>query len=179
MDRAEDREWAKDWASLRRAALRYGVSASHADDVAQQAAIVIFRTRSILPRSALLRKTALKKALAHKDAMIRECRTMAAARSMAVGPTQSIEAEIVTNWQARMLRRAIEELKTSDPSLYLVVAARLEGLKQSEIGAQLDLPTGTVGTQLLRARAALREILQRWAAEEAGLAQRAAIRRTS
>lgn len=167
LDRAEAREWSEDWNSLRRAALRYGVSTHHADDVAQEAAITILQTKSVVPRYALLRKTAWSKALAHKETIRHQQRTMDAAQSVAVGPTQSVEAEIVNNWQALMLRRAIEELKTSSPPLYLVIMARLEGLKQCEIGAQLSIPTGTAATHLFRARALLRETVRRWIAEEA------------
>ncbi len=74
---------------------------------------------------------------------------------------------MITHGAIAMLRRAIEELKTAAPQLDAVLSLHLEGLTASEIAEVLRIPCGTADTRLRRARATLREQMNRWAAENA------------
>lgn len=51
---AEARARAEEWRTLRALVLRFGVDADQADDVAQEAALALHRTSSVMERRALV-----------------------------------------------------------------------------------------------------------------------------
>lgn len=141
------------WRTLR----RYGLDADAAADVGQQAFLVaVERVEDIWPGSerAFLVGTALR--LAHKNrrkATRIQLETDMNERARSPGRAESRTITL------QLLDRVLSQL---DPTLVEVfVLFDVEGLSTKEIATALELPEGTVGSRLRRAREAFRATTRR------------------
>ena len=73
----------------------------------------------------------------------------------------SQEAEMLRQWDAKTIRRLVEELP--DPFRETIVLREINDLSYSEIADVVSVPIGTVMSRLARARSMLRKA---WIAEE-------------
>ena len=73
----------------------------------------------------------------------------------------SQEAEMLRQWDAKTIRRLVEELP--DPFRETIVLREINDLSYSEIAGVVGVPIGTVMSRLARARSMLRKA---WIAEE-------------
>ena len=73
----------------------------------------------------------------------------------------SQEAEMLRQWDAKTIRRLVEELP--DPFRETIVLREINDLSYSEIADVVGVPIGTVMSRLARARSMLRKA---WIAEE-------------
>ena len=73
----------------------------------------------------------------------------------------SQEAEMLRQWDAKTIRRLVEELP--DPFRETIVLREINDLSYSEIADVVGVPIGTVMSRLARARSMLRKA---WTAEE-------------
>ena len=167
---AANRMQAKEWHAIRRLLMRFGVKADQADDIAQEVALVLHRTPSILDRGALTWGIVKWKAMTYRRSRRRQHRATARAAPMIqteAHPPPSAEERMITYDAIARLRRAIEEMKTAAPQLHAVLSLHLNGLVATEIAEALRIPCGTADTRLRRARTTLRKQMERWAAENA------------
>ncbi len=172
MDRAaQARAQAEEWKALRRLVLRFGVDPDQADDVAQEAALALHRTSSILERRALMWGVAKNTAAHHLRAeMLRRQVFEEAAPLLGLPPAPAAEDLAIGHGPRRMLEQAIEERSRAEPQPFEVLSLYLEGLRVPAIAAALRIPYGTAATRLQRARESLRETVRRWAAKDASRA---------
>lgn len=170
---AQARAQAKEWHAIRRLVMQFGIAADQADDVAQDVALILHRTASILDRRALTWGIVKRKVATHCRSQRRRRRATEAAAAETqthAQPAPSAEERMSAHDEIAMLRRAIEGMKTA-PHLDAVLSLHLDGLTANEIAATLLIPCGTAETRLRCARAALRAQMDRWTAENARRAQ--------
>lgn len=169
---AQARAQAEELRTLRALALRFGVDADQADDVAQEAALALHRTSSVLERRALVWGVAKHTAARHlRTNMLRRQVFEEAAPLLRASPAPAAEDMAIAHGPRAMLEQAIEEMRRTAPRLFEVLSLHLEGLTMPEIAAALLVPYGTAETRFQRARAVLRETVRRWAAKDASRAQ--------
>ena len=169
---AQARAQAEEWRTLRALALRFGVDADQADDVAQEAALALHRTSSVLERPALVWGVAKHTAAHHMRAdMLRRQGFEEAVPLLCSPPAPAAEDLAIAHGPRAMLEQAIEEMRRAEPQPFEVLSLYLEGLTVPAIAAALLVPYGTAATRLQRAREALRETVRRWTAKDANRAQ--------
>lgn len=157
----------EEWLAIRTLVQQFGVRPDQADDVAQEIAVELHRTKCSYDRRALVWGIAKNKAAYHRRA---EARRNVVAREVApleLSSLPSAEEVVITREPRALLARAIEELRSAEPDLHAVVLLHLEGLTTSAIAARLVIPPGTVDSRLYRARCVLRETVHRWNVEDA------------
>lgn len=169
MDRvAEKRAQAAEWQSLRGLLRRFGVPPGEVDDVAQEAALALHRTSSLLDRRALVWGVAKNTANHHlRASALGRQRFEEALLVWSPQPSPAAEEMAIVHGPAAMLSRAIAKLRDTAPQLHEVLSLHLEGLTMSQIAVRLMVPYGTAETRFQRARAVLRATVRRWAAEDA------------
>lgn len=169
---------ADEWRRIRALVIRLGVAAADADDIAQEVAIGLYQTASILDRGELVQLAARSKASDYRRTRYQGRRAYADAapqlRALTAQPNG--EAEMIARAPLAILLRAVDALEASDPALHEVVRLHLDGCTLPEIAAVQGTPYGTAVSRTHRARSALRETLHRWTAEDEGRALRAALR---
>ncbi len=175
MDRASQaRAQAEEWHTIRRLVMRFGITADQADDVAQDVALILHRTASILDRRALTWGIVKRKATTYRRSERRRRRATEAAAAETqthAQPAPSAEERMSAHSSIVLLRRAIEALKSAAPELHAVLLLSMDGLVVNEIAEVLRLPYGTAEGRLQRARATVRAQIDRWTAENARRAQ--------
>jgi RNA polymerase sigma factor (sigma-70 family) len=150
--------------------MRFGVTADEADDVAQEAALALHRTGSVLDRRALTWGIVKCKAANYYRSLRRWRRATEAAAAETqthAQPAPSAEERMSAHDSSVMLSRALEELKSAAPELHAVLVLSMDGLIATEIAAALGLSYGTADGRLRRARATVRAQMDRWTAENA------------
>jgi RNA polymerase sigma factor (sigma-70 family) len=141
---------------------RLGVSA--AEDVVAETFLAAFRGRSRYdPNRSSVRTWlyGIATNLIGKQRRV-ELRALRAMGRRGADPhAEGPEDRVVTSVTAQRLRpelaRAIASLKTADREVLLLVA--LAGLSHDEVATALDIPYGTVGSRLSRARKKIRAVL--------------------
>lgn len=83
------------------------------------------------------------------------------------GLAPSAEDQVLDLTPLLRIGRAIEDLGSTEPLLRDVLVLSIEGIPATVAARRLNIPAGTASDRLRRARAAVRDILRRWAAEEA------------
>ncbi len=169
MDRAASvRAQAAEWRSLRRLLVQFGVEPAEADDLAQDAALALHRTSSVLDRRALVwgvaRNTATRHLQTAKGRRQKLEEVLPLLRPLPAAPADELA---LRRGPVVMLTQAIEAVRATEPQLHEVLLLHLDGLTMPQIAAQLLVPYGTAESRFQRARALLCETMQRWAAEEA------------
>lgn len=139
-----------------RLALRM-VGRQDAADVTQEVFLRVFaglaNFRGHADFSTWLYRVAVNECLLHLRRRPDRCEPLAHDPvSQAVGPERRVE-------QAELLERAIEQL--DEPLRVVFLLREVEGLSYDQIAAALEIPPGTVASQLSRARASLRAFLRR------------------
>lgn len=77
--------------------------------------------------------------------------------SATTGPHEDADDRVVANSVAVRLNDALRQLSRRDRDTLLLYA--LEGLTYAEIGRVLDVPSGTVGSRIARARSQISELI--------------------
>lgn len=170
---------AAEWRQIRALVIRFGVPPIDADDVAQEVALSLHRTATIQERAALVWIISHSRANDYQRRRGARRRAYAHALPLLRGHTAAPNGEgaVMERERIAILLRAVDALEQSDPALHEVVRLHMEGLSLFEIARAQGTPYGTAITRTRRARTALRETLQRWAAEDEGRTLRAALRR--
>jgi RNA polymerase sigma-70 factor (ECF subfamily) len=144
------------------AALRMGTPRDEVEDVTSEVFYKVYKSLGrYRPEHALstwLYRITINASLDRKRSMRHESRMEELSPSLADG-RPSLESQASDLERSRLLQEALERI----PGHYRspLVLAHLEGMPLEEIARVLDLPEGTVKSRLFRARAMLRDIIQR------------------
>src|SRR5579863_10113865 len=135
---------------------------SHAEELAQEAFLVLLRAASRYEPRALFRTYLY--AIAFK--ILRAHRRKAAFRATFFGRPSTVPdpAKQDATESGLWVRRAVEKLDSVDREILLL--REFEQLSYAEISDLLQLPVNTVRSRLFRARTALRNLLEPSAAQE-------------
>lgn len=144
------------------AALRMGIPAHEVGDVANEVFYKVYRNlQRYTPEHALstwLYRITVNAALDHKRARRHESRMEEIPASMAdSGP--SAHDRVSNDQRVRMLQEVLGRI----PEHYRapLVLAHIEGMPLEEIARVLELPEGTIKSRLFRARALLKDLIEK------------------
>ena len=144
------------------AALRMGIPREEIEDVSSEVFYKVYRSLArYRPEHALstwLYRITVNAALDRKRSTRHESRMEELSPTLSDG-RPSLDQEASDKERAGLLQKALGRI----PAHYRapLVLAHIEGLPLEEIARALDLPEGTIKSRLFRARAMLKEIIQR------------------